>query len=142
MMNINREMLYGLPHLDCRYTGESVNSHKLNDDAMCVCCGLPATNAHHYPPKGTAPTRKRHGFILKPALFAVCGSGTLGCHNDWHGGARYVADWGWDEPQFKDQWESGELLERYGPHSMELYKLGCWTIYDKRTGLCWEERRG
>lgn len=133
-------MLYGLPHIGCRYTNSSVNSNKLNEDATCVCCGLPATNAHHYPPKGTAPVRHRCGFELRPALFAVCGSGTLGCHNDWHGGARYEAWWRWDRFEYEQQWQNGELLRKYGAHNPELYYYGCWVIHDKKIDTYWEVR--
>ena len=77
-MIYNRDLLYGLPHIDCRYRNSSVNSNELIEDATCICCGRMATNANHYPPKGTAPVRHRNGYELKPALFAVCGSGTTG----------------------------------------------------------------
>lgn len=140
-MVVNRDMLYGLPHIDCKYTGKSVNSNRLIDDAMCVCCGKMATNAHHYPPKGTAPTRHRNGYELRPALFAVCGSGTTGCHDGWHGGARYEAWWQWDEPEYECQWEDGKLLDRHGPHSPALYYYGCWVIHDKRLNYTWEVRK-
>lgn len=137
----NRELFYGLPHIDCHYRGKSVNSHELDDGAMCVCCGLPATNAHHFPPKGTAPVRHRNGYLLKPALFAVCGTGTTGCHDGWHGGARYTARWLWDSAAYEEAWESGRLLRGLGPHSPELYNFGCWEIQDKKLGLSWEVRR-
>lgn len=137
----NRDLLYGLPHIGCKYENKSVNSNRLLDDAKCVCCGLPATNAHHYPPKGTAPTRKRNGHVLKPALFAVCGSGTLGCHNDWHGGARYTAFWRWDRHEYEKQWEDGTLLEIHGAHSPALYYYGCWVIQDKKLDISWEVRK-
>jgi hypothetical protein len=132
---INRDMLYGLPHIMCSYRGKSVNSHRLDEDAVCVCCGRPATNAHHWPPKGTAPVRHRAGFELKPALFAVCGSGTTGCHDGFHGGARYDAWWEWDEDGAEDRWEDGSLLQILPPHSPGLYQLGHWVILDKRTGF-------
>lgn len=140
-MIINREMLYGLPHIGCHYEGKSVNSHKLDEDAVCVCCGKIATNAHHYPPKGTAPVRHRNGYELKPPLFAVCGSGTTGCHDGWHGGARYEAWWRWDRHEYELQWEDGTLLDRHGPHSPALYYYGCWVIYDKKMDYEWEVRK-
>lgn len=140
-MIINRDMLYGLPHIGCHYEGKSVNSNKLDDGAVCVCCGLPATNAHHYPPKGTAPIRHRNGYELKPALFAVCGSGAMGCHDGWHGGARYEAWWRWDRFEYEKQWQNGELLRRLGAHNPELYYYGCWVIHDKKLDIEWEYRR-
>lgn len=138
----NRELYYGLPHIDCYYRNDSVNSNRLVAGATCVCCGRFATNAHHYPPKGTAPVRHRNGFTLRPALFAVCGSGTTGCHDGWHGGARYTAEWKWDSDELAEAWESGELLEEYGEHSNMLYNHGCWVIHDKKLGMEWEVRHG
>ena len=139
---VNRDLLYGLPHIGCHYQNSSVNSNRLDDDAVCVCCGRLATNAHHYPPKGTAPVRHRNGLslILRPALFAVCGSGTTGCHNGWHGGARFEAWWTWDNPFAEKFWEDGTLLKLYQPHDARLYELGCWTIRDKKLGYTWEVR--
>lgn len=137
---INRELFYGLPHIRCHYAGKSVNSNRLDPEAMCVCCGRPAHGSHHFPPKGTCPIRHREGMVLRPALFAVCGSGTTGCHGGWHGGARYTAYWKWDSPEYENQWRDGTLLRRYGEHSPELYLYGCWVIVDKRMGCEWEER--
>lgn len=133
----NRDYLYGLPHIQCHYENESVNSNKLNEGAWCMCCGKPATNAHHYPPKGTAPVRHRNGYTLKPALFAVCGSGTTGCHNDWHGGARFTANWEFYSEEEKELWEDGTYLDLYGPHSDEMYNHGYWVITDKKAGWRW-----
>lgn len=140
-MIIDRDMLYGLPHIGCHYDGRKVNDNRLDEDAVCVCCGKMATNAHHYPPKGTAPLRQRNGFILRPALFAVCGSGTTGCHDGWHGGARYEAWWRWDRAEYEQQWKDGTLLDRYGPHSRMLYYYGCWVIHDKKLDYIWEVRK-
>lgn len=138
---MRRDMLYGLPHIGCHYSGKSVNSNRLDEGAACICCGRMATNAHHYPPKGTAPVRHRDGYELRPALFAVCGSGTTGCHDGWHGGARYEARWEFDSPEYEERWEDGSLLMEYGPHSPELYGYGRWVIRDRKLGLEWEYRR-
>lgn len=140
-MIVNRDMLYGLPHIGCHYANKSVNSNKLDEDAMCVCCGRMATNAHHYPPKGTAPVRHRNGYELRPALFAVCGSGTTGCHDGWHGGARYEAWWRWDTYENEQRWQDGTLLDKYGPHNPKLYYFGCWVIHDKKLDYTWEVRK-
>lgn len=138
---IDRDMLYGLPHVDCYYKNDSVNSNRLIEGAVCMCCGRFATNAHHYPPKGTAPVRHRNGLTLRPALFAVCGSGTTGCHDGWHGGARYEAWWEWDTEDYKRQWEDGTLLKEYGAHNPKLYNFGCWVIHDKKSSYTWEVRK-
>ena len=125
---------YGKPHFLCDYRSENVRDTRLSEDARCMCCGKPATNAHHWPPRRTAPTFGIYGHKLKPALFAVCGTGTTGCHDGWHGGARYRALWRWDSEDMAREWWEGELIATIGPHSMALYGLGYWEIYDMVDG--------
>ena len=130
---------YGKPHISCSYIGESVNKTKVDDGALCVCCGALATNAHHYPPKRTSPTFKLRTLKLKPALFAVCGSGTTGCHDEWHGGARYKALWRWDcDDAAREWWEGGFC--GLAPHDPMLYVFGCWELYDMKSGRIWQVR--
>jgi len=131
---------YGKPHFLCRYAGKAVNSHELFEDATCMCCGRRATNAHHWPPRGKSPLFTLHGKTLKPALFAVCGSGTTGCHDGWHGGARFKALWKWDSERFAREWWEGSMMEELGPHSQALYGFGCWEAYDLRDGRIWQVR--
>ena len=133
---------YGKPHFLCTYTGKSVNATKMFDGATCMCCGKLATNAHHWPPKGTAPTFTWHqdGRKLRPALFAVCGTGTMGCHDGWHGGARFRALWRWDSDEYARDWWEGDMLEKLGEHSNALYRYGCWELYDFRDGTIREVR--
>ena len=132
--------MYGKPHIGCEYFGSSVNSHHLLEDAMCVCCGKLATNAHHFPPKGTCPTFTFRGRKLKPALFALCGSGTTGCHGQWHSPRRYTALWKWDSEKYAKAWWEGDLLGEYEPHAPQLYLFGCWEVYDLLDGRIWEVR--
>lgn len=141
---VSEAMKFGMPHVGCHYAGSGVNTHRLDDGAMCLVCGRPATNAHHEPPKSKCPTfllsTPNGSHVLRPALFALCGSGTTGCHNGFHGGARYKAEWLWDDDEFERMWWGGELLERFGPHSPELYDFGRWSILDKRSGSAFEYR--
>ena len=142
---------YGKPHIGCRYEvaefpdtrqgrAVAVNSHRLDEGALCACCGRPATNAHHWPPKRNSPTFHLNGHCLRPALFAVCGSGTTGCHNGWHAGARYRAIWKWDADEYFTAWWFDDLVGETGAHSNELYLYGCWELYDMLMGRIWEVR--
>jgi len=129
---------YGKPHIMCRYSGSSAKSHMRDEDARCVCCGRMATNAHHNPPLSKGHIfllmTKWGRFALKPSLIAVCGSGTTGCHNGFHGGARFKARWVWDSDEYAEMWWNGEFLKHMRPHSRELYRYGCWHISDSETG--------
>ena len=130
---------YGKPHVMCHYEGKSIRSHRLDDDAVCACCGMMAANAHHHPPVGMK-TVTLSGKVLRPSLIAVCGSGTTGCHDGFHGGARYTADWTWDLPEYGEAWLSGEMLDEYEPHDPRLYLFGCWEFEDRKTGRTWRYR--
>ena len=142
---------YGKPHYLCGYRMatfpdskegrvQAVNRTRLFDGARCMCCGRPATNAHHWPPKGTAHTFRLGTHVLRPALFAVCGSGTTGCHDGWHGGARFRALWKWDAEYLAKEWWEGSLIDEVGEHSNELYRYGCWEAYDLLDGRIWQVR--
>lgn len=124
---------YGKPHFLASYTGPTVNGTKLAEGAVCMCCGKPATNAHHWPPKGSCPTFTLRGRKLRPALLAVCGSGTTGCHDGWHGGARFRALWKWDSDDSAREWWEGDFCG-LGPHDPMLYRFGCWELYDMLWG--------
>lgn len=142
---------YGKPHFLCAYRADefgsgkdeavkAVNATRLFEGARCMCCGRPATNAHHWPPKRTAPTFTLHYRRLRPALFALCGSGTTGCHNGWHGEARYRALWLWDSDGYAAEWWEGRMLEELGAHTQDLYAYGCWELYDTFEGRIWRVR--
>lgn len=132
---------FGMPHIGCRYERESVKSHKREEDALCCICGAPATNAHHDPPLGMGGKNrmfplatKRGVFVLKPALFAVCGSGTTGCHGKIHGGT-YRIGWEWARPEYAELWWDGYWLSHgIAPHDEALFELGQWTLKDLRDG--------
>lgn len=129
--------LFGKPHLGCFYAHDDVHSHKREDMALCAICGKPATNAHHEPPLGMGG-KNRHfvlatkwgQFVLKPALFALCGSGTTGCHGKRHT-RLYRFEWHWDSTKNAKAWWSGKLLkEGMAPHSEKLFELGYYLLID------------
>ena len=150
---------YGMPHIGCRYTRDDVAATAFDDDWVpCAVCGATATNRHHLPPRGKHSAidpetgRKRPGalllmttwgrFVLKPALIALCGSGTTGCHHLWHAREVEIA-WAFDSPEYEGRWLDGYLLAHgMAPHSEELYGIGCWHFHDKRNGNRWEYRGG
>lgn len=129
---------YGKPHISAHYKTRNVKSNKLDQYARCSICGEPATNSHHDPPlrngKSFLLVTDNGSFELKPALIALCGSGTTGCHDGFHGGARYRIEWIWDKDCYASAWWSGEILSKIEPHSPELYMYGYWLITDKKTG--------
>ncbi len=129
---------YGKPHVGAFYAGSGVKTHKRRGDARCAVCGRPVGSVHHEPPLSRGHVfllRTKWGqFVLKPSLFALCGSGTTGCHNDFHGGARFKPYWVWRSDEFAEMWWDGTLLKTIHPHSPELYEYGYWRIHDARTG--------
>lgn len=130
---------FGMPHIGCRYRRDDVDSLRVDKGAACFLCGRHATNAHHEPPKGMGGKNRQFAlrtpmgmFVLKPAGFALCGSGTTGCHNGFHGGSRFAASWHWERPEYGDLWWNGYWLAHgVNPHSETLYELGRWEITDK-----------
>lgn len=140
-LSYEKASLYGLPHIGARYTkdGTSPSYERLSE--TCSVCGSPATNCHHVVPRSAGKVfnleTPRGTFALRSPLFALCGSGTTGCHNDFHGGAKLKARWVWDSQSFEDAWWNGELLSRFGAHSPELFRYGCWEVEDKRRGITW-----
>ena len=135
---------YGKPHIGAHYAGGGVRSHKKDDFACCAICGRPVGSVHHNPPLSKGHMfllRTKWGqFVHKPALIALCGSGTTGCHDGFHGGARYRAHWVWDCDEYAEMWWSGEFLKSMRPHDPRLYKYGRWVIHDARTGADIEYR--
>lgn len=134
--------LYGKPSIGAHYTAFDLNRHKLDQMAPCTICGRMADNAHHWPPKSkrafTLMTPVGQ-FVLLPPLFAVCGSGTTGCHGDWH--RRLIdVEWVWDEERFRDAWWDGTLLKKWKPGDW-LFEYGRYRFTDTRGGRTWERRR-
>ena len=124
--------LYGKPHVMCHYERFDAKSHRRDDGARCIACGRKATNAHHVPAISHGRSfnlRSQLGcFVLLPALFAVCGSGTTGCHGAFHS-RLMVPEWRWDDDESARAWWSGELLAHgYPTNSPRLYELGRWVF--------------
>lgn len=115
---------FGKPNIDARYLSDNVNSY--SHSGNCFVCGKRATNAHHCPPKRKG-LLVLNGHILKPSLIALCGSGTAGCHGMVHNG-KIKINWKWFNDEYARIWWEGEMLEKYEPHSEELYQFGEWEI--------------
>lgn len=130
-MPYSKAKCFGMPHHMAFYT--SGDRHSLQAGATCLVCGRPAQSAHHEPQKGfggkTWTLRTPKGaFVLRPALIALCGSGTTGCHGKRHSGLLRI-EWAWDDPAWEDAWFSGEILSMgIRPHSPELYGFGHWEV--------------
>ena len=131
-LSLGKAEIYGKPHVGAEYIGKSKRYH-ITDEACCVC-GRAASNCHHVIPRGQGETFELAGHILRSPLFALCGSGTTGCHNGFHGGAYLCARWQWDDQDAFNAWWCGDLLWQYGAHSPMLYLFGEWHIFDTRTG--------
>lgn len=129
--------LYGKPHVGARYTGAGKRDYERTQGWCCIC-GRPAQSCHHVVPRGKGEVFElvapNGAWGLRSPLFALCGSGTTGCHDGFHGGARYVARWVWDAAEFERRWWDGELLGRHPPHDPALYLYGRWEIEDRKTG--------
>ena len=124
--------LYGMPHLGCEYTADDVNRYRTLEGACCVVCGRPYPNAHHEPPKGVGRnfllSTPMGQFVLKPALIALCGSGTTGCHGMRHNGQLKVR-WEWYSDENAERWWDGYWLSHgYQPHSERLFELGRYVF--------------
>lgn len=146
-LSYDKASLFGLPHIGAEYKGMSKAYRRVAE--YCPICGRRATTCHHVVPRSVRDTFRlyvnkerltadgirpdRDHFDLRSPLFALCGSGTSGCHNGFHGGARYVARWEWEEQRYFNQWWDGLLLTLYAPHSPILYDFGWWEITDRRT---------
>lgn len=129
-LSVESATCFGMPCVGASYTGPGVRGTRLEDGARCAFCGRPATNAHHVPPVGMGGRNARftlHGHRLRPALVAVCGSGTTGCHGLVHQ-RRLAIRWLWDDDRCAEAWWGGELLERFGAGSERLFDFGHWEL--------------
>lgn len=126
--------LYGMPHLGAYYERDDTDSHKRDVNARCAVCGQRASNAHHEPPRSKGRIflldTEWGQFVLKPALFALCGTGTTGCHGKRHE-RRWTVRWEWDSDESAEKWWSGYWLAHgYHPHSKRLFELGRYVFSD------------
>lgn len=123
---------FGKPCVGAYYAGMGVRDNRLDEDARCLICGARATNSHHEPPLGLGCRNSRlfvAGHRLRPALIALCGSGTTGCHGKVHRGIYRIA-WRWDsDDDARDWWQGrmpGESYDYCG--SKTLYWHGQWVV--------------
>lgn len=135
--------LYGMPHVGAAYTGG--DRYERTSD-RCAVCGRSATNVHHVAHRKWGRTFRlstpNGTWILRSPLFALCGSGTTGCHDGFHGGAWLRARWVWDSDEYEAAWWSGELLSRFGAHDPALYAYGRWEVENTRLGIRLSHRGG
>lgn len=125
---------FGKPCVGAHYAGSGVRTNRLDLGARCCVCGRYATNSHHEPATGMGGGRSTlevAGHRLKPALFALCGSGTTGCHGKVHSG-EYRIEWEWDTGEACRKWWEAELPDEcYERNSHDLYWYGAWVIRDR-----------
>jgi len=133
---MTKASLFGMPHVGCEYVG---GSHKVLDGARCVVCGAVSENAHHVVPRSVRHTFFLRGHELRSPLWAMCGSGTRGCHGLVHSG-RYGITWEWDDEESEARWWSGELLDLYGEHGPRLFLHGRYVLEDRDTGMRYDVR--
>lgn len=140
--------MYGKPHWGSSYlsknpTPQSVDRYRLDDGATCIVCGQRATNSHHTPPKGIMRVFElmtpKGRFKYRPALIAMCGSGTTGCHGMVHKGMLKI-EWVWDSDGFESGWWDGSIPETITAHDPELYSVGFWRIIDREGNVIREVR--
>lgn len=126
-----RAKCYGAPNWHAVYTDGL--RYRLIAGARCMVCGRPATNAHHEPPKGMGGVKawelrtERGPYVLRPALIALCGSGTTGCHGARHRGELSFR-WEWDDEGTEAAWWDGTLPSRLRDNQTELYLHGRWVV--------------
>lgn len=126
-----RAELYGKPHLGARYTHDTAYEPT---QARCAVCGRRACNCHHVARRSWGKTFRlvtpNGVWELRSPLFALCGSGTTGCHGKFHDGGLH-AEWVWRTGAAEEAWWSGTMLREYPPHSPDLYEFGYWAITDR-----------
>ena len=145
--------LYGMPCIGARYTADDVRKYRRDPLAPCAICGALSNSTHHEPPRGA--TKAKHDgkvypgsfllctpmgkFVLKPALFAMCGDGTRGCHGmRTENGLRIR--WEWDSDEEERRWWDGWYLSHgYAPHDERLFRHGRYVI--EMGDMAWEVRR-
>lgn len=140
---------FGKPHIGASYAKRDVRSNRLDSFATCAVCGGEAMSSHHEPPLGMGGRNRQFllstpagDFTLRPALIALCGSGTTGCHGDRHNSLRVLRfRWVWDRGYYQEQWWNGYLLTHgYEPHDPGLYEFGYWQL--TRDGVPFKAIRG
>lgn len=133
--------LMGMPNIGAEYTSHTSKNaqHRLDDNAVCCCCGQRAKNGHHLVPKGMGGGRRVYVrqtdigcFHLFSPIFAVCGMGnSSGCHGKFHHhGGFFDAKWVWDSDVAEEEWDLGTIWRRFPSNGQSLYQVGHWEITD------------
>lgn len=131
-LSLDKAQLFGMPCVGSHYTAEDYRRYALNENACCVICGEKATNSHHVVPKGVARSfllKTPIGqFVLLSPLFALCGSGSTGCHDKFH---KHIleARWEWYDDRLAERWWNGKIPAGCFPGSERLFELGRYVIY-------------
>lgn len=125
----DRASLCGMPHLGAAYLADDVRKYARTASVCQLCRRKRAANTHHSPDRRSFDLRTAYGiFVLKPALFALCGSGTTGCHGLIEAN-RIEVRWEWDTQEFADLWWDGWTLSHgTPPHSPKLFEQGCYVF--------------
>lgn len=121
---------FGKPHFGAKYQGVSPTSltNYTRVDLCCAICHREAISTHHQPRREHFTLSTPLGtWTLRPALIALCGTGTFGCHGKVEHNEMKIR-WRWDTEEAAERWWSGELLTIMEPHSPKLYDHGCWVI--------------
>ena len=130
-MPYERAKCYGAPNWMAAYT-VGLN-YRLLGGARCMVCGRPATNAHHEPPKGIGGVKEwrletpKGPRLLRPALIALCGSGTTGCHGMRHRN-ELAFRWEWDSEEEESLWWDGTFPSAMEDNDPRLYLHGRWVV--------------
>ena len=137
-LSLEKAECFGKPHILASYTApDNVRKYRHEEGLCPVCHSRLITNTHHQPDRVSFTMRTKWGiFVLKPALFGLCGSGTTGCHGLIEANKLNV-EWVWDKPRYLEDWWSGYTLAHMlklgiTPHSPKLYEQGCWVFSGER----------
>jgi hypothetical protein len=130
-LTVSSAQKFGMPNVGAFYTGRGVHTNRLEEGATCAICGAMATNSHHEPQLGMGcrnASFRLHGRVLTPALIALCGSGSTGCHGRVHSGS-YRIEWEWDDPETEAAWFDGRMPEEAYRHDKRMFWFGHWAVY-------------
>ncbi len=117
----------------------------VKDDSCIICgkflAGIPHSQ-HHMTPKGMGGANKimtiksassHKTYKMDSSKISLCGSGTTGCHNDFHGGARLRITWEWASRPLMRMWFDGLFLDSgFIAHDKRLWEMGCYAVYERQ----------
>ena len=126
-----RAELYGKPHPGARYTHGKPTRRFRHDAASAA--GVPEACTTWRTGLGARRSAwsRRAALDLRSPLFCLCGSGTTGCHDKFHGGARLKAEWAWRHPVYEEATVDGPAVAGLRAAQPRLYEYGYWLITDR-----------